>query len=119
MLDKIEIDHYLPWSLVTHDKLWNLHPVENEINCSKGNKIADSKYLSNFTNLQFEFVRHLSSLNAKYLVDYFVIFSISKNELLSMSSQKFNKLLSTKISIDTELAINLGFTTNWSNLGQD
>lgn len=119
LLDKIEIDHYLPWSLVTHDKLWNLHPVENEINCSKGNKIADSKYLSNFTNLQFEFVRHLSSLNAKYLVDYFVIFSISKNELLSMSSQKFNKLLSTKISIDTELAINLGFTTNWSNLGQD
>ena len=21
------IDHYLPWSYVTHDKIWNLHPV--------------------------------------------------------------------------------------------
>lgn len=115
-LNKIAIDHYLPWSLVTHDKLWNLHPIEQEVNSSKSNKIADTKYLKEFTNLQFSFVQHISKLNPKYLEDYFTLFSISKSELLNISNQKFTELLTTKIKIETELATNMGYYTNWSYL---
>jgi hypothetical protein len=118
-LNRIAIDHYLPWSLVTHDKLWNLHPIEQETNSSKSNKIADNKYLSNFTSLQFEFIHHLSSLNTKYLEDYFTLFSISKSELLNIPDLKFKELLNTKISIETDLASNLGYCTKWSCLNQD
>lgn len=118
-LDRIAIDHYLPWSLVTHDKLWNLHPIEQEVNSSKSNKIADIKYLSDFTNLQFKFVHHLSSVNTKYLEDYFNLFSISKSELLNIPNQKFTELLSSKITVETELATNLGYYTKWSYLVQD
>jgi hypothetical protein len=116
--DKIAIDHYLPWSLVTHDKLWNLHPIAPEVNSSKSNKIADIKYLSDFTNLQFEFVHHISSLNTKYLEDYFTLFSVSKSELLTIPNHKFKELLGTKISIETDLANNLGYYTKWSYLNQ-
>ncbi len=118
-LKKICIDHYLPWSLVTHDKLWNLHPIEKVVNSSKSNKIADSKYLDNFTNLQFNFIHHISSLNPKYLEDYFTLFSINKTELLSISSRRFTELLSTKIAVEIELANNLGYYTKWSYLIQD
>lgn len=118
-LDRIAIDHYLPWSLVTHDKLWNLHPIEQEVNSSKSNKIADNKYLSDFTNLQFEFVHHLSAKNPKNLEDYINLFSISKNELLNISSQKFSELLSSKITTETELATNLGYYTKWMYLIQN
>lgn len=118
-IKKLAIDHYLPWSLVTHDKLWNLHPIEQEANSSKRNKIADAKYLYNYTNLQFKFIHHISSLNPKYLEDYFTLFSISKSELLNIPNQKFTELLSTKITIETELATNLGYYTKWSYLGQD
>ena len=118
-LNNLAIDHYLPWSLVTHDKLWNLHPIEQEVNSSKSNKIADTKYLKEFTNLQFTFVQHILSLNPKYLEDYFTLFSISISELLNISNQKFTELLSTKIKIESELASNMGYYTNWSYSNQD
>ena len=115
-IQKLAIDHYLPWSLVTHDKLWNLHPIEQEANSSKSNKIADDKYLLDYTNLQFKFIHHISSLNPKYLEDYFTLFSINKSELLNIPNRKFTELLSTKIAIEIELATNLGYFTKWSYL---
>ena len=113
-IQKLAIDHYLPWSLVTHDKLWNLHPIEQETNSSKSNKIAADKYLWDYTNLQFKFIHHISSLNPKYLEDYFTLLSINKSELLNISNRKFTELLRTKIAIEIELATNLGYFTEWS-----
>ena len=115
-LDKISIDHYLPWSLVTHDKLWNLHPMENDVNSSKSNKIAENKYIKDFTNIQFNFVQYISKLNPKYMEDYFTLFSISKMELLEISNSRFSELLKTKITLETDLAANLGYYTKWSYL---
>lgn len=115
-IKKLAIDHYLPWSLVTHDKLWNLHPIEQEVNSSKSNKIADDKYLSDFTNLQYNFIHHIAVTSPKYLEDYFTLFSVSKTELLNISKYKFSELLSNKIDIETELATNMGYFTKWKNL---
>ena len=114
-MNNMAIDHYLPWSLVTHDKLWNLHPIEQDVNSSKSNKIADSKYVKPYTNLQFNFVSFLTLNNSKYLEDYFTLFSISKNELLQLPFEKFNEILSNKIQIETDSAVNLGYYTKWIN----
>lgn len=35
--DTISIDHFIPWSYVTHDELWNLHPTTRSINSAKSN----------------------------------------------------------------------------------
>lgn len=37
----ISIDHFVPWSYVAHDELWNLHPTTKSINSSKGNHLPD------------------------------------------------------------------------------
>lgn len=37
----ISIDHFVPWSYVTHNELWNLHPTTKRINTRKGNKLPD------------------------------------------------------------------------------
>jgi hypothetical protein len=37
----ISIDHFVPWSYVAHDELWNLHPTIKSINSSKSNKLPD------------------------------------------------------------------------------
>ena len=37
----ISIDHFVPWSYVAHDELWNLHPTTRSINSSKGNNLPD------------------------------------------------------------------------------
>ncbi len=37
----ISIDHFVPWSYVTHDELWNLTPTTRSINSSKSNSLPD------------------------------------------------------------------------------
>ena len=37
----ISIDHFVPWSYVVHDELWNLTPTTRSINSSKSNSLPD------------------------------------------------------------------------------
>lgn len=37
----ISIDHFVPWSYVAHDELWNLHPTTKGINSAKSNRLPD------------------------------------------------------------------------------
>ncbi len=34
-----DIDHFIPWSFVMNDELWNLMPMESSLNLSKSNKL--------------------------------------------------------------------------------
>ena len=38
-----ELDHFIPWSFVSHDLLWNLMPADASINSSKSNKLPNLK----------------------------------------------------------------------------
>lgn len=38
---RLSIDHFIPWSYVAHDELWNLNPTVPSINSSKGNALPD------------------------------------------------------------------------------
>ena len=37
----ISIDHFVPWSYVAHDEMWNLHPTTRSINSIKSNNLPD------------------------------------------------------------------------------
>jgi hypothetical protein len=37
----ISIDHFVPWSYVAHDEMWNLHPTTRSINSTKSNNLPD------------------------------------------------------------------------------
>lgn len=47
-----DLDHFIPWSFVTHDELWNLIPVRRETNRSKGNRLPSLGYITPFIELQ-------------------------------------------------------------------
>lgn len=49
---EISLDHYLPWSFVAHDQLWNLIPTITSINSSQSNNISSSQYFEKFVKLQ-------------------------------------------------------------------
>lgn len=50
----ISIDHFVPWSYVAHDELWNLTPTTKSINSSKSNNLPDwDKYIDKFCELQY------------------------------------------------------------------
>ena len=36
---QFDLDHFIPWSYVTNDELWNLTPMDGKLNSSKSNKL--------------------------------------------------------------------------------
>jgi hypothetical protein len=60
--DDFQLDHFLPWSFVCHDSLWNLLPVLPAANASKHDRIPDAEYIGIFAWSQFEGLRHAERL---------------------------------------------------------
>ena len=49
------LDHFLPWSFVLHDEVWNLLPSFKNINSSKSNDLPSLEiYLKDYCNLQYD-----------------------------------------------------------------
>lgn len=50
----LSIDHFIPWSFVLHDQMWNLVPSFKNINSKKSdNLVKYSMYIKDFTMLQY------------------------------------------------------------------
>ena len=55
MENDISIDHFVPWSYVAHDEMWNLNPTTKSINSSKSNNLPDwEMYFERLARLQFQ-----------------------------------------------------------------
>jgi hypothetical protein len=53
MLTGVEsLDHYVPWSFVLHDRIWNLVPVTLSANSAKSDRLASPAYLDLLVELQ-------------------------------------------------------------------
>jgi len=114
--DYLSLDHYLPWSFVAHDQLWNLVPVVPEVNSSKSNNLPADQYFYDFVNLH-----HLALVtNHEYLprqswnkaIDPYVAdLNLSENDLLDLE-KLFNAYESTVKPLIT-LAAKQGFSENW------
>lgn len=113
-LEKMSIDHFLPWSFMTHDLIWNLHPINKNVNSSKSNSIPKKSYFQNFYNLQYNFCYFLLNENSnKPLEDYYNLFNCSNEELKSLSKLQFALRMDNFYSPQFEIAQNMGFECNW------
>ena len=51
---KYDIDHFIPWSFVMNDELWNLMPMDSSLNSSKSNRLPKwDTYFGKYANNQF------------------------------------------------------------------
>lgn len=51
----ISIDHFVPWSYVAHDELWNLSPTTQSINSSKSNNLPNwDTYFNKLVKLEYQ-----------------------------------------------------------------
>lgn len=51
---KYELDHFIPWSFVMNDELWNLMPIDSSLNSSKSNRLPKwEPFFKNFANNQY------------------------------------------------------------------
>lgn len=114
----ISIDHFIPWSFVLHDELWNLIPTFKNINSSKGNSLPDlDQYYNEFCELQyiaFSVAKGSNNIPSKYLEDYFNVnkhlYNLNLNDI--NSKEVFISSLKKTITPLYQIASNQGYG-NW------
>jgi hypothetical protein len=100
------VEHFVPYSFVSHDQIWNLIPSDNSFNISKSNKLPPlDRYFDHFHQLQelalHTFIREKPS--EKLLEDYFYIVSDPNKGL---PKEQFYNIIQPLVTI----ANNNGFT---------
>ena len=66
----ISIDHFVPWSYVANDEIWNLHPTTKSINSAKSNNLPRwdvyFKKLSGLEYLSYQLIRDYESIRKEF-----------------------------------------------------
>ena len=112
----ISIDHFVPWSYVTHDLLWNLSPTTVEINSSKSNNLpSTSLYLDAFAKLQHQaFLKVYQSKQKGLLEDFSIAFQDELDEIAQYETHLFESKIKAQLKPLIQIAENLGFQSNWA-----
>lgn len=106
-----DLDHFIPWSFVSHDLLWNLMPTDPSINCSKNNKLPDlNLYLPKLA------IAHQDALSInlkegrhdKILEDYLSL-GHTPNEIVTMDREHLIDCFFQTFTPMHQIAINMGF----------
>ena len=108
-----ELDHFIPWSFVSHDLLWNLIPSDGSINSSKSNKLPDMGiYLPKLASLQHRSLQMMLNANKEQKVmEDFITLGYTPRELADMSDELFQELYERTFNPISQIAINMGFET--------
>ncbi|MGN0186528.1 MAG: HNH endonuclease domain-containing protein [Paludibacteraceae bacterium] len=106
-----DLDHFVPWSFVSHNLLWNLIPADSSINSSKSNNLPPLDiYLKPYAKLHHEALKTLYPLNPNntILEDYLNVYD-SVSELVRMSSGDFCNVFRKTFMPMVQIAENMGF----------
>lgn len=99
------VDHFMPWSYVAHDYIWNTVPTDQSTNSSKGDRIPSvSRFAGGLAALHHfalrAAVRHSPSGKADYqlLADHMALWRLSGPSLLELSVDSLGKRMSETLS---------------------
>ena len=111
-----DLDHFIPWSFVVHDQLWNLLPSDPSINSSKSNCIPPlERYLKPMAKVQHDALKKNYAANpSDKLFEDYLVFRCSISELVNTSDDQFLSLLKNEFTPMAQTATNMGFAP-WIN----
>lgn len=106
------LDHFIPWSYVVHDHLWNLIPVTRSANSSKSNNLPSFDiYLDPFIEFQYSIAKYVHQSEGKRNFKNSYAMMLNSDTLPHMDLfRKIYKDVFTPLKLN---AANLGFSSNW------
>lgn len=123
-LGLIHIDHFIPWSYLASDEIWNLTPTFAKINISKSNQVPSQKndieLLSRQHYMAFQIAQNNKEI--KRLFETYTRKNMNNTDLKSrlyssgISEEIFTENMVTLIEPICQSAKNLGFM-EWENRG--
>lgn len=107
------LDHFIPWSFVSHDLLWNLIPSDGSINSSKSNKLPDlAYYLPKLAAMQHRSLQLMLSHDKEpKVLEDFISLNYTARELAAMDDDHFRELYERTFNPMYQIALNMGFET--------
>ena len=113
-VNDFDLDHFLPWSFVSHNQNWNLIPADGSFNSSKSNRIPDlDYYLPKMAGIQHRALRlyiPVSSSRDAIVNEYFAL-GVSPHDLMAMTEEEFLNTYRKTFSPLSQMALNMGFRT--------
>lgn len=109
----LSIDHFIPWSFVLHDEIWNLVPTFKNINSAKSDNLLNyNDYIESFCNVQYKAFSHICKRRMEnVLEDYIEVLRLEDpyDYYRSGLRQEFDIKLKQCISPLYQIAVNQGF----------
>jgi hypothetical protein len=117
------LDHYLPWSYVAHDQLWNLIPAPAAVNSAKSNNLPSPNYFRDFVVLQHRGLVTASRIMPKTTFeklteDHLADLHLSSSAAL-LDIEQLSRAYEQNIGPLITLATNQGFTPDWQYTQRD
>ena len=113
-MNDFDLDHFIPWSFVSHNQNWNLIPADGSFNSSKSDRIPELEYyLPKMTDMQHKALCLYVPQSGKkdsVLDEYFAL-GVSPKDLMSMSDEEFLNTYRKTFSPLSQMAVNMGFRT--------
>lgn len=108
-----DLDHFIPWSFVSHDLLWNLIPSDGSINSSKNDKLPDLDcYLRKLADVHQKSLQIVLNADKEpRILEDFVSLGYTPRELASMSKGQFMTIYQRTFNPLCQIAQNMGFET--------
>ena len=107
----LSIDHFIPWSFVLHDQMWNLVPTFKNVNSSKSDKLVPyGAYIDKFAKVQFNgFCYVVENKKVNEIEEYREALKVYKVEELVEREGEFVKRLEEVVEPVYNIAVNQGF----------
>lgn len=113
-VNEFDLDHFMPWSFVSHNQNWNLIPADGSFNSSKSNRIPDlDYYLPKMAEIQHRALCLYLPVSSKHdtIVSEYFALGVSPQELVNMSDEIFLNTYRKTFSPLSQMAVNMGFKT--------
>lgn len=113
-LGPLSLDHFVPWSFVLHNEIWNLVPVFRNVNSSKGDRLPDlDGFLPALCDQQFDALmanRDRLGARSPILASYLQVDpDVASYENRPACRRRFSERLSGTIRPLHQIARNQGF----------
>lgn len=112
-----DLDHFIPWSFVSHNLLWNLIPADGSVNSSKSDRLPDlNSYLLKLASTQQKAVRICLSENyrGQEILEDYISLGCTPRELIQMDSTTLRNCFARTFNPLSQIALNMGFEL-WRN----
>ena len=106
-----DLDHFIPWSFVSHDLLWNLIPVDSSVNSSKGNKLPDlDHYLPKLAEMHQALLKiNLQTGRASKLLEDYLSLRHTPQDIVAMDREHLLDCFFQTFTPMYQIALNMGF----------